>query len=341
MLTRRDCATRLRRWQLVLATLLAVVPAQAQDDPLPSWNDGTAKKAIVEFRGGNHPGGQPDLRTAGRADRHLRPGRHALGRTPDVQPGDLLPGAGPGTGCREAGTQGGRALQDRADRRPRGDRQAADARTREDPRRHADRDDNRSVQRRGCEVDRGRQGPALEAPLYRADLPAHAGGSRLPARQRLQDLHRDRRRPGFRACLLRGNLRDSAGASGRDRRRNDLQLRQGRQADPDQGAEASAERQRCRQARRHPSDDRAPSGDGIRQFDRRQADAGIYHGRQRSAARHAGAARRCRARIRLWPGAGPARHQGRRIHPGTVRRSHEEWLGGHQHEEGLGKDFRP
>ena len=35
---------------LALAGLLAVAThARAQTDPLPSWNDGTAKKAIVEF----------------------------------------------------------------------------------------------------------------------------------------------------------------------------------------------------------------------------------------------------------------------------------------------------
>ncbi|HYN58027.1 MAG TPA: HAD family hydrolase [Rubrivivax sp.] len=34
---------------VLLALLLAAVPAQAQTDPLPSWNDGAAKKAIVDF----------------------------------------------------------------------------------------------------------------------------------------------------------------------------------------------------------------------------------------------------------------------------------------------------
>jgi phosphoglycolate phosphatase-like HAD superfamily hydrolase len=34
---------------VLLALLLATVPAQAQTDPLPSWNDGAAKKAIVDF----------------------------------------------------------------------------------------------------------------------------------------------------------------------------------------------------------------------------------------------------------------------------------------------------
>jgi hypothetical protein len=34
---------------LALAAVLAATLAQAQADPLPSWNDGAAKKAIVEF----------------------------------------------------------------------------------------------------------------------------------------------------------------------------------------------------------------------------------------------------------------------------------------------------
>jgi phosphoglycolate phosphatase-like HAD superfamily hydrolase len=34
---------------MVAAVMLAVSPVMAQSDPLPSWNDGPAKKAIVEF----------------------------------------------------------------------------------------------------------------------------------------------------------------------------------------------------------------------------------------------------------------------------------------------------
>ena len=33
----------------VAAVFLAVVPAAAQNDPLPSWNDGKAKAAIINF----------------------------------------------------------------------------------------------------------------------------------------------------------------------------------------------------------------------------------------------------------------------------------------------------
>ena len=202
-----------------IAVACSSFTAHAQDDPLPSWNDTSAKQAILDFVGATSHGRQSDLRAAGRADRHLRSGRNAMGRTPDVQPGHLLSGPGSRAGRREARTQGRRALQDRADRRPRGDRQAADARTRKAPFRHAVRHDRRPVSSRSQKVDRIGKGPALEAPLYGADLPADEGGSRLPARQRLQDLHRDRWRPGFCSGLLGGHLRHPAGAGRRNGRK--------------------------------------------------------------------------------------------------------------------------
>ena len=47
------------------------------------------------------------------------------------------------------------------------------------------------------------------------------------------------------------------------------------------------------------------------------------------------AARRREARICLRPGPGAARHQGRHLHPGAVRRGEEAGLDRHQHEERL------
>ena len=41
-------------------------------------------------RADDHDAGQPELRAAGRAHRHVRPGRHAVGRAPDVRAGDVL-----------------------------------------------------------------------------------------------------------------------------------------------------------------------------------------------------------------------------------------------------------
>ena len=34
---------------MAVAAMLGISPAMAQTDPLPSWNDGPAKKAIIEF----------------------------------------------------------------------------------------------------------------------------------------------------------------------------------------------------------------------------------------------------------------------------------------------------
>ena len=46
------------------------------------------------------------------------------------------------------------------------------------------------------------------------------------------------------------------------------------------------------------------------------------------------------ARIRLWPRRGPARQQGRHLHPGALRRGEEEGLDGDQHEERLEAHLR-
>src|SRR5271165_5673957 len=63
-------------------------------------------------------------------------------------------------------------------------------------------------------VARDRPSSALESPLHRAHLSADDRSAGLYARQWLQDLHRDRRRPGFRARLRREGLRHPARAGG-------------------------------------------------------------------------------------------------------------------------------
>ena len=82
-----------------------------------------------------------------------------------------------------------------------------------------------------------------------------------------------------------------------------------------------------RQGRGHLPVHRPAAAGGVRQLDRRPADAGVDHGRQGQAAGHAGAARRQGARIRLRPGRGPAGHQGRHLHPGAVRRGQRSAAG--------------
>ena len=199
--------------------LSASAPAQtaAPGGLLPSWNDGRGEAGDLRLRARDHRPLEPELCPPGGPHRGVRPGRHAVGRASDVHAGGLLPRARSGGGGEEAGAQERRAVQDRAVRQPRGDRQAPDARSRKDPRCDADRHDGGGVQRRSEEVARNGQASALEPPLHRARLSADARSAALPARQRLQDLHRDRRRPGLRARLCRKGLRHPARAGGRHR----------------------------------------------------------------------------------------------------------------------------
>ena len=195
------------------------VAAQAQDDPLPSWNDGAAKQAIVEFvTATTKEGSATFVPPAERIATFDQDGTlwvehpmysqviYCLDRVPalvaekpelkEVEPFKTVL-----TGDREA-----------IAKLPMHELEKILAATLS----------GMTIDAFNAEVakwTRGRQGSALEAPLYRADLPADAGGSRLPARQWLQDLHRDRRRPGLRACLLRGHLWNSAGTGSRNRRR--------------------------------------------------------------------------------------------------------------------------
>ena len=195
--------------------------AQPSGNPLPSWNDGPAKQAIVDFVKTTTTKGSPQfVPPAERIATFDQDGTlwvehpiysqvmYCLDRVPALV-------------AAETGTEGRRTVQDRHVRRPRGHREADHARPRKDRGRHAHRHDGGAVPGRGEAVARQGQGPALETALHRTDLPADAGSPALPARQRLQDLHRHRRRPGLRARLLRANLRHPARAGGRHRAGDD------------------------------------------------------------------------------------------------------------------------
>ena len=82
-------------------------------------------------------------------------------------------------------------------------------------RRHAHRHVGGGISGRSEEVACEGQGSALETSLHRTHLPADAGSPEIPPRQRLQDLHRHRRRPGLRARLCRADVRHPARASRR------------------------------------------------------------------------------------------------------------------------------
>ena len=98
---------------LALVSALASVPVMAQQtDPLPSWNDGPAKQAILDLVRATTDAGQPRLRGARGPARHLRPGRHALGRAPDLQPGGVRARPGGGAGTRASRVEAEGAVQD-------------------------------------------------------------------------------------------------------------------------------------------------------------------------------------------------------------------------------------
>ena len=82
-------------------------------------------------------------------------------------------------------------------------------------RRDACRHDHGGVREDRHRLARDRAGSPLQAALYRTGLPADAGTAGLSPRQRLQDLHRVRRRHRVHAAVDRADLRSAAGAGRR------------------------------------------------------------------------------------------------------------------------------
>ena len=98
---------------LALVSALASVPVMAQQtDALPSWNDGPAKTAILDLVHATTTPGSPDFVAPEIQARHLRPGRHALGRAPDLQPGRVRARSGGGAGTRASRVEAQGAVQD-------------------------------------------------------------------------------------------------------------------------------------------------------------------------------------------------------------------------------------
>ena len=213
---------QIRSLVIVLAAAWLVVPAQAADDPLASWNDGPAKQAILAFVSATTDQASPQLRAARGSDRHLRSGRHAVGVASALHAGDVRARPGARTGAEASGMEEEGAVQGGSRRRSRGDGEIRRGGLGADHRRHPRRDEHRGFPRDRQAVAGDGQASALPAAVHRPRLPADAGGDGLPAGQRLQDLHRHRRRPGVRARLQRAGLRRSAGAGGRIEHRHQV-----------------------------------------------------------------------------------------------------------------------
>ena len=259
-----------------IAVACSGVPAQAQDDPLPSWNDGTAKKAILNFVAATSQEGSPTfVPPAERIATFDQDGTlwvehpmysqviYCLERVPalvaekpelkDVEPFKTVL-----TGDREAIAK---------------------------------------LPMHELEKILAATLTGMTTDAFNAEVAKWIAAAKDPRWKRpyteltykpMQEVLGYLRANGYKTYIVTGGGQDFVrvyseatygippeqvvGTAGG----TNIQLRQGRQADPDQGAEASPERQRCRQARGNPSDDRAASGDGIRQLDRRPADAGIH-----------------------------------------------------------------
>ena len=176
------------------AALLLVAPAQAQTDPLPSWNDTAPKAAIVAF--------VDKVTKEGSADFVPEPERIAVfdndGTLWVEQPMyiqlafalDRVKALAP-QHPEWKDTQPFKAVLE-------GDMKALAESRREGPAGadHGDpcRNDHRRVPEDRLRLDRHGARPAVQAALHRARLPADARAARLSARQRLQDLHRLGRR---------------------------------------------------------------------------------------------------------------------------------------------------
>ena len=101
-----------------------------------------------------HHRGRPELRHARRPHRHLRPGRHHLGRAAALRPGPVRARPAGRDGARAPRVEGDRAVQVGADRRPRRDgevhREGLDGDRRRHPCRHEHRPTSRRSSPTGC-----------------------------------------------------------------------------------------------------------------------------------------------------------------------------------------------
>ena len=242
----------MRRMTGILAALVVVVwqaSALAQTDPLPSWNDGAAKQAIIEFVEATTTDGGPDFvpppeRIATFDQDGTLWVEHPI-YSQLVFVLDSVPALV-------------KAKPELADQEPfktvlTGDLEAVAKLPK------ADLEKLLMATLTGMSVDDFRASAAkwmAEAKDHRWKRP-YTDLTYQPMQEVLQYLRANGYKTyivtgggqDFVRVLRRGDLRRAAGAGDRQRQRNQLRLRQGRQAVPDQGPQAADQRQRRRQAR--------------------------------------------------------------------------------------------
>ena len=204
-----------------LACVLALVTTIAQAaDPLPSWNDGNAKQSIVDFvKRVTTPGGKDFVPEPERIATFDNDGTlwaeqpmyfqllFALDRVKALAPQhpewkDKEPFASLLKGDLKGGAR-------RRRKGHLGDRHG-----------HARGHDDRGVREDRQGLDRHGEASEDQAALHRDGLSADARTARLPARERLQDLHRLRRRHRVHASVDGEGLRHSARAGRRQQRQD-------------------------------------------------------------------------------------------------------------------------
>ena len=302
--------------------------ALAQTDPLPSWNDGRAKQAIVEFVHTTTDQASarfvpPEARIATFDQDGTLWVEHPM-YTQVVYCLDRVPAV-----VKEKPELAKvEPFKTVLVGRPRGDREALDRRSRQDPRRHAHRHECRRVQSRGEEVARHRQGPALEAALHRAHLPADDRVAEVPARATVT-----------RPTSSPAAARISCGCTPR----RCTAFRPSRWSAPPAARSYGYDKNGRPFLTKEPklllNDNNAGKPEGIHLMIGRRPYAAFGNStgdRQMLEYTKAGDGARlamlvlhddATARVRLWSGARTARHQGRHLHPGAVRRGRSKRAG--------------
>ena len=154
----------------------AIAAAAQSSDPLPSWNDGPAKQAIVEFvEAVTTEGGADFVPPEDRIATFDQDGTLWVEHPLYSQAMFALDRRGR-AGRRASGVEDQGAVQGGARGRPRGDGQVHRGGLGGDHRRHPRRDDHRGVPRDRRGVARQGQASALQAAVHRAGLPADARG---------------------------------------------------------------------------------------------------------------------------------------------------------------------
>ena len=221
MKSSRSLLWNLRVSWALLVVLLGTTSTRAQD-PLQSWNDGPAKQAILAFVKDTTEKSSPKyVEPADRIATFDQDGT-LWTEHPLYAQGYVCAYARSRVGAETSGVETEGAVQVGACRRPCSHGQVHRRGLDADCRCDACRYEHRSLSGARERLARQGQSPALRPAVYRSHLSAHAGGDAVSARQRVQDLHRHRRRAGVCARLQRTSVWRSTGTGGGIKHRHDL-----------------------------------------------------------------------------------------------------------------------